>query len=266
MLLDTVGSTNHAAWRRSWTARSYRHASELFQAERTIFDMLKNVVAEANTLDIGIGTGRTTGHLARRCATYVGIDYSPEMIDRARTRFPDVHLHVMDARDLSAFADGRFDMVVFSYNGIDYVDHGDRLTILAEIHRVLRPGGVFVFSAHRLGVEIPRAADLANLKVSLNPARTLQGVLRYAQGIRNSRRVKRNERRETEYALLNDPAQQYQLLTYYITPPAQQRQLATCGFVGVRAFAQSGAEIAIDRPVEPVFASDYMVHFVAYRC
>ena len=262
---DTVSSTNHAAWRRSWTARSYRHASDLFPAESAILDMLKSEIAAADLLDIGIGTGRTTSHLSIRCASYVGVDYSPEMIERARARFPDKTLLVMDARDLSAFPENKFDIVVFSYNGIDYVDHADRLTILGQIHRILRPGGMFIFSAHRLGVEIPRASDLTNLKLSLNPARSAQGVWRYAQGIRNARRVAPKEHHGVDHALLNDSAQQYQLLTYYIEPSAQKRQLMETGFGNVRGFAQAGDEIAIGSPFPPAHMTDYMIHYVARR-
>ena len=264
-MLDIVGSTNQAAWRRTWTARAYRHASDLFPAERAILDLLADQVAAGHLLDIGIGTGRTTGHLSRRSAGYIGVDYSPEMIERARLRFPEETLRVMDARDLSVFSEGRFDIVVFSYNGIDYVDHQDRLKILGQIHRVLRPGGIFVFSAHRLGADIPAANDLGNFKVSLNPARTAQSMVRYVQGIRNAARVKPSERREADYALLNDPAQQYQLLTYYISPLAQKRQLETLGFQGVRAFAQSGEELGVSSPVRPAHQADYMVHYIAYR-
>lgn len=264
-MLDTVGSTNHAAWRLAWTAHAYRHASDLFPAESAVLDLLKEDLAAAHVLDIGIGTGRTTGHLARRCAGYFGIDYSPEMIERARVRFPGETLAVMDARNLGVFPEGRFDIVVFSYNGIDYVDHQDRLKILSQIHRVLRPGGIFLFSAHRLGVDIPPATDLGNLKVSLNPARTAQSMLRYVQGIRNASRVKPRECREADYALLNDPAQQYQLLTYYISPAAQKRQLETVGFQGIRAFAQTGDEIGFTSPVLPAHQADYMVHYIAYR-
>jgi trans-aconitate methyltransferase len=39
-------------------------------------------------VDIGIGAGRTTGPLSEMFEQYVGIDYSPEMIQAAKSGFP----------------------------------------------------------------------------------------------------------------------------------------------------------------------------------
>lgn len=271
----TTDLTNARTWRRPMTAFAYRNAAGLFAAETAILAELGAEVSTARILDIGIGTGRTTAHLPPRCANYVGVDYAPEMIERAKSRFPGLDLRVMDARDLSPFGPGAFDVVLFSYNGIDYVGHDDRLKILSQIHEVLRPGGAFVFSAHLLGTKIPPASDLANLALSRNPVRAASGVLKYLQGLRHARRMKPLERREAEYALLNDSAQQYQLLTYYISPVAQARQLERAGFRQVRAFAQSGRPLAVaaltQAPVSEVTGSgdaettDYMVHYLARR-
>lgn len=262
---DITSSTNLLAWRRQLSAFSYRNAADLFAAEAAMLAVLGDEVAKARLLDIGIGTGRTTGHLAGRCSSYVGVDYADGMVERARHRFPGQDLRVMDARDLSAFPDGAFDLVVFSYNGLDYVGPDDRSKVLDEVRRVSRPGGAFMFSAHRLGASIPKAADLANLPVILNPFRMANAVVKYLRGIRNSRRLSAHERHETGYALLNDPAQQYQLLTYYISPAAQRRQLETSGFCQVRAFAQSGRELDLTPGGSAPPAADFMVHYLARR-
>jgi SAM-dependent methyltransferase len=273
-MIPMTDATNALAWRRQMTAFAYRNASDLFAAETAALSALGAEVRQARLLDIGIGTGRTTGHLAPRAASYVGVDYSPEMVKRARDRFAGLDLRVMDARDLSAFGSAAFDLVVFSYNGIDYVGHGDRLKILAQIFAVLRPGGAFLFSAHLLGTKIPPASALTNLGLSANPARLAGGLVKYAQGIRNARRLKPLERHEHDYALLNDSAQQYQLLTYYISRKAQARQLVDAGFEQIRAFAQSGQEMAAPeasasrpshRAAKTDGASDYMVHYLARR-
>ena len=55
---------------------------------------------------------------------------------------------VGDVRTLPEIADASFDLAVFSYNGLDGLSHGERLLALAEIRRVLAPGGHFIFSAH----------------------------------------------------------------------------------------------------------------------
>ncbi len=56
----------------------------------------------------------------------------------------------MNAKSLS-FADQSFDGVLFSFNGIDHVPgYADKVEVLCEIARVLRPGGSFIFSVHRM--------------------------------------------------------------------------------------------------------------------
>ena len=97
-------------------------------------------------LDIAVGGGRTTGILARHAASYVGIDIAEGMVQLARGRFPGVDLRVGDARDLDGLAAASFDLVVFSFNGIDSLDHGDRLRAVRAMRRVVAPTGRVVFS------------------------------------------------------------------------------------------------------------------------
>lgn len=97
-------------------------------------------------LDIAVGGGRTTGLLARSAASYVGIDIAEGMVDLARERFPTADLRVGNARDLAGLDDGSFDLVVFSFNGIDSLDHQDRRLALRAMRRALAPGGRAVFS------------------------------------------------------------------------------------------------------------------------
>jgi len=106
-------------------------------------------------LDLGCGTGRTTGPLADRGYDVVGVDISEEMVARARERHPGVTFRVDDATDLS-FDDGTFDYVLFSYYGIDcLVPEAARLAAMAEAHRVLQPGGRFAFCSHNRWYALP---------------------------------------------------------------------------------------------------------------
>ena len=100
-------------------------------------------------LDLGVGCGRTTSFLAPHARSYIGIDYSLRMIESCRSTYPDLEFHNLDATDLSHFASESFDIVVFSFNGIDYLtDDQSRKKHLMEVSRVLRPDGVFIFSSH----------------------------------------------------------------------------------------------------------------------
>jgi SAM-dependent methyltransferase len=125
----------------------YANFSGLFPAESYAFE--KFLPQGASILDIGVGCGRTTPYLAGKARLYVGVDYIETMVDICAERFPGNTFYCADATSLSRFADASFDVVVFSFNGIDLIHpHPDRLRCLSEIARVLVPNGLFIFSSH----------------------------------------------------------------------------------------------------------------------
>jgi SAM-dependent methyltransferase len=104
-------------------------------------------------LDIGCGAGRTTFHLYRLGYTgIIGLDYSEKMIavcrQQAVARQMDIPFVRADARKLP-YGQGAFDAVLFSFNGLMTIPGRDnRLQAMGEIFRVLKTGGVFLFSTH----------------------------------------------------------------------------------------------------------------------
>ena len=133
-----------------------RYASVgLWPAEESlVLDYFKD---GARVLDLGCGAGRTTVALAEIGLSVFGIDISELMIDVAREQARQVGVEdltefaVMDSRSLSGVDDDSFDAVLYSYNGLELVPGiAGKRRVLAEVHRVLRPGGRFVFCAHSL--------------------------------------------------------------------------------------------------------------------
>ncbi len=110
----------------------------------------RNVLGPSRrVLQIGCGIGRLERALAPRVAEAYGIDVSSKMIEAARRRcagIANVKLEVTSGRDLSAFEDGRFE-VVYAVDSFPYlVQSGMELVRLhfAEAARVLTPGGDFI--------------------------------------------------------------------------------------------------------------------------
>ena len=101
-------------------------------------------------LDIGIGGGRTTFHIAPKVKEYVGVDYAEEMVKVSSTEFAaaNTSFYAMDARNMQQLESSRFDIILFSFNGIDYIDLDGRQLVMKEVNRILKPGGTFLVSTH----------------------------------------------------------------------------------------------------------------------
>ncbi|HWU76403.1 MAG TPA: class I SAM-dependent methyltransferase [Rhodanobacter sp.] len=124
-----------------------------------------------DVLDVGVGAGRTSPYLALLARQYEAIDYSPEMIAAMHDTMPAISAHLGDMRDMSAFEDASFDFVFAPNNVIDAVGYEGRQRTLAEVARILRHGGIFVFSSHNLDCE--DALSAPRLAWSANPATLL---------------------------------------------------------------------------------------------
>lgn len=99
--------------------------------------------AQGRTLDLGTGTGRNLPLLPPG-ARAVAVDPSRDALARARTRAPAVPLVVARAEALP-FRDGAFDTAV---SGLVLCSVDDPDAALAELRRVLRPGGALRVLEH----------------------------------------------------------------------------------------------------------------------
>ncbi len=113
---------------------------------RPFVDLLARVRATtpADVVDLGCGAGNLTALLARRWpdATVVGVDSSPEMIDRARSEVRGVEFRVADLRDW--LASGRPAADVLLSNAVLQWLPG-HLDLLPALVAAVRAGGDLAF-------------------------------------------------------------------------------------------------------------------------
>ena len=103
---------------------------------------------ELPVLEIGVGTGRVALQLARAGFVVWGIDSSPAMLERARSKADDslasrLHLVQADMRDFDLSQ--QFDLALCPAGGFQHLlTTDDQVSCLASVRRHLAPGGLFV--------------------------------------------------------------------------------------------------------------------------
>jgi len=141
-------------------AYSQENESSLLNAhyERPAMINLAGDVNGHRVLDAGCGSGPLSAGLRAKGATVVGFDSSPAMIQLARERLgPTADLRVADLGQPLPFDDNAFDDVVASLV-LHYLK--DWKAPLAELRRVLKPGGRLILSVnhpHAYMVNYPEA-------------------------------------------------------------------------------------------------------------
>ena len=224
----------------------YARETHLYRPEETILNFLIGSLLDMKMLDMGVGGGRTTLHFAKLVKEYVGIDYSEKMIIKCKKRFSgypnNISFKVCDARSMEMFEDNTFDFILFSFNGIDYISHNDRLKALREIQRVGKHGGYFCFSTHNL--ETIHKIFKFKHQLCLSPERLVRRIVKWLllRFVYN-KHTNIKKLKSSKYAIINDGAHEFRLQTYYISPTEQIEQLSEW-FRDVQVYSvTSGSEI-----------------------
>jgi len=109
-----------------------------------------DLTTESSVLEVGCGSGKYALHLAQQAGCrMIGIDLNPHGIATANLLAKNqglnsrVRFEVCDAAKKLPFEASAFD-AVFSNDALCHIP--GRASVLAEIHRVLRPGGRLLFS------------------------------------------------------------------------------------------------------------------------
>jgi 2-polyprenyl-3-methyl-5-hydroxy-6-metoxy-1,4-benzoquinol methylase len=111
---------------------------------RQMSALLLGDIAGKQVLDFGCGLGEEAIYLAKLGAKVTAIDISEVGIEslRRRAAYNDVDVRAIQMRaDPTSFAANSFDVV----HGLGILHHVGIEAGLAEVHRVLRPGGIGVF-------------------------------------------------------------------------------------------------------------------------
>jgi SAM-dependent methyltransferase len=257
---NDISKNNMATYGTSDIVLFYANLDKLKPAEQAILELLKNRLSKMRMLDIGVGAGRTTKFFAPLTNDYIGVDYSPQMVERCIQKFPEYNFKVADARKLP-FSDSYFDFTLFSNNGLDYMEYNDRLQVLKEMHRVTKEAFV-CFSTHNLNniysnFRLNFPVGYSNLKCF--------GIKFKDEAYRICKLFLENRSsvmhlKKKPYLLFNDGVHEFRLVTYYVKPEEQIRQLKLLNFNRFQAFGEDGRNIPTSRLPS---AKDFYIYFLS---
>ena len=173
-------------------------------------------------LDIACGAGRVGYFIAATGARVVGIDLAENLLQRGRSRYPHIDFRKGNAEHLE-FADEAFDAVMFMANGLDCLSPKEsRERSLREVHRVLKPGGMFLASHHNL------ASLLVGWYKMMRP---------WKLGLRLVNTVNGNFSKKECY--ISHPKDSGNLPYYYCWPSVFVKDVCAAGFDFVEIFPNS---------------------------
>lgn len=163
---------NRARWRAAWDKQAPAYDKQMRFFDRKLFKDSREWVcrqATGDVLEVAIGTGLNLEHYPAG-TQLTGIEFSPGMLNLARDRAihlgVDVDLREGDAHRLD-FPDESFDTVVCTFSLCAIPDHRQAV---AEMYRVLRPGGLLVLADHVespyvIGRGIQRLAEVVTVRM-----------------------------------------------------------------------------------------------------
>lgn len=157
------------AWYQDHWAEFYarRRVVDFYDANRNLMDLVKGGRArfhaacvdavrpylDGSIVDLCCGTGELTRAIAAAMSgsgRVIGLDLSPEMLERAQEKSSDLPATFRRGDASSTrFEAGRFDaaLIVATLHEMPRIE---RYRVLRETHRILRPDGLIVVGEHRI--------------------------------------------------------------------------------------------------------------------
>jgi SAM-dependent methyltransferase len=244
----------------------YSNFAALEKPEATILHALAGRLGSMRMLDVGVGGGRVTEHVASRVAHYRGIDISPQMVETCRRRFagrlaPE-RFEVRDMRALDAFPTHAFDFVLNAFNGIDHLTHAERGAFLAQVRRVLEPGGVFCFSTHNILslAGYLRGPDWTRPEFWRRPLAALRALRHRARLLRLNREILARHAIADHVVVNNGAHDDFGVGIYYVRTGAQLEALRRAGFERIQVYSLDTGEELTGGRIEA--AADRWLYYV----
>lgn len=154
--LTPEAATNRERWDAQSDAYQQRHGAQLEESGGTAWGVWQIPEAEVgalgevsglDVLELGCGAAQWAIALARQGARMTALDNSARQLEHARrgiaaagVDFPLVHA----SAEATGLPDSSFDLVFCDYGAMTFTDPRNSVP---EVARVLRPGGLFAFSA-----------------------------------------------------------------------------------------------------------------------
>ncbi|MGW1372935.1 class I SAM-dependent methyltransferase [Streptomyces sp. NPDC002446] len=137
-----VSELDAAAGYAAWATVYDSLPSSFIEVEEPVVHKLLERGPAGTALDAACGTGRQTAALTARGHRTIGVDQSPQMLERARRNAPGAEFRHGLLEDLP-LPDGSVDLAVCS---LALTHLPDLTPAVAELARVLRPGGRIILS------------------------------------------------------------------------------------------------------------------------
>lgn len=229
--------SNKNIYEKKEIADYYQSYKDLQPAEKIIIDLLNPNLHHYKMLDIGVGGGRTSSYFIPKVKNYIGIDYSHEMINTCiklfGNKYPETKFELKDARNIEEYESSSFDLILFSFNGIDYMNIEERFDFISKSYNLLKPDGYLCFSSHNtLFLE-----KLFSFTLRKNIFKMFKQII----DLKKLKKINKEEitNNNQNYKYINDGAHDFMLSTCYTEPSYQKQIIIKSGFSSVNIFSNN---------------------------
>jgi ubiquinone/menaquinone biosynthesis C-methylase UbiE len=135
-----------ARQQKTWASGDYGAVAAIIHSTAESLVQAADLSAGSRVVDVATGTGNAAIAAARCLCTVTGIDYVPELLDRARARAAAEHLpfdFVEGDAEALPYQDGEWDAVI-SVFGVMFTPNQEQAA--AELTRVCRSGGTIALA------------------------------------------------------------------------------------------------------------------------